>query len=51
MPKPTDDMPSVMMNGETPKTATPMPLQMPTRTPAAIPASAPTAMASATASG
>ena len=34
------------MKGDTPKTATPMPLQMPMATPAAIPASAPKAMAS-----
>ena len=33
MPKPTDDMPSVMMKGETPNTATPMPLQTPTAVP------------------
>ena len=31
MPKPTEAMPSVIMKGDTPKIATPMPLTMPMR--------------------
>ena len=51
MPKPIDAMPSVIMNGETLKSATPMPLTMPIESPAPKPASRPSATASATASG
>ena len=41
MPKPIEAMPSVIMKGETPKTATPMPLAMPMSVPAPTPASMP----------
>ena len=41
MPKPTDAMPSVIMNGETLNTATPMPLTTPTKVPAPMPARMP----------
>ena len=34
MPKPIEETPSVMMKGETPKIATPMPLTIPTSRPA-----------------
>ena len=51
MPNPTEAMPSVIMNGETLNTATPMPLVTPTSVPAAMPARQPTAIASHTLSG
>jgi hypothetical protein len=51
MPKPTEAIPKVMMNGETLNTATPMPLHTPTSVPAAIPARQPSATASHTLSG
>ena len=51
MPKPTDAIPRDIMNGETLKKATPMPLHTPIAVPAPIPAKKPTAIASQTASG
>ena len=51
MPKPIDAMPSVIMNGETPASATPAPLAMPMSMPAPTPASIPTAMLRTIASG
>ena len=51
MPKPMEAMPRVIMKGETPKAATPMPLRMPMATPAPTPASMPRAIDITTASG